>query len=1312
MKMRGLVGSFPFALALWALGCAAGPADLGASPSADAGSSAVPVPAGAASAEVTAGSPGKGGAPAAPEIVEVSSNGFSGYQWAGDWGSDGPIYTGDLNGDGLTDVFMWRDSTKDWSVNLSTGSGFVAQRWSGDWATDADTPSNVHVCDLDADGRDDVFMFRASSNDWSVNLSTGTNFDAQRWAGAWGTDGPQFIGNFDGDTQPNGKHRCDILMARTWGGDFTVNISTGTGFSAQSWQGNPSTDGPVHVGDVTGDGRTDVLMFRSSTNDWSVNVSSGSNFIAQRWQGDWGTDGPIFIGDLDGDGDDDVFMWRAAAKWWSVNLSTRSNFQGYAWQGGCGGDGPAIVGDFDGNGKKDVMMWRDGFKQWVVNLSTGSGFNRQIWSADWGSDGAILAGNLDAPNSWGNTTDVFMWRNPVNAWSVNLSNRRVALGPNATTPACGTPAWDGVGPYSTTNQPATLPLAGKIVDIQISTSYDGQGHPAMYLATSAGCVNGGDYCGGGGGVWRSADFTSASPTWTPLTDHIPGLTDAERVGIMNAVSVGIHPITPQVVYVGVNTSPPELLKSTDGGNSWVLAGQGLVGNSINRVSVDPNGTVYVASANGLFVSQDGASSFANVAAGPLPQLNFTDVAWNYVSYDSSSFNVFTAGIGPAGAQSGIYTLAQADGSWTFTPDAISPLTNLKQQAFLMNVVGSIRFGSAPVTPAAGVVATFRAGTSSILNVFRVTRNANGTFSWSPQWAPTGAPGEDQAYGTLNQVDFPGAGTSPDGRAYVGATGIAQSDGKGGAVNIQDVTSPYVLGPKCGSSLCAPHTDTHAILYSYLDYKMYFGTDGGLFRFLPDPYSPGANWESVNTPSLRNMLSYSVSASPTQPNVLAVGHQDNGIIGNALGDWRYANAANNNEGDELFFDPHDPSGSTVYAWDGSQNAFEKSTNSGANYSGLSLAAPPSTFLLAFHSTQFNRFLVTAGNGSGGCIVLETTNGSGSFTNLSVPLSSCPTAIGYVGSNYYVATSGGVLLQGAPSGGGVVWTNVWPAGNTQAPVVSILGDAGNPNAIYLATAQQVFFKPDITDSLGWAQGAGLKELTGTGGSALQFPLRRLAIMPSYGRTPALYAATTGGIFEASVLNGASTAWTRLGSGLPDTGVSDLRTDPIHHGVYAATYGRGAWTVTDWSAATAIVGNGGFETGSLSGWFTAGAATSVVTSSNTGYYAAQGGSSAPTNGDSTISQVISVPAGATTIRFSYLVRCPDTLTYDWTTASFMDNITKVVTTLLPPTCTNTGNWVTVTAPVGASAGHSITLSLTSHDDDYQADPTETWFDDVTVF
>ena len=76
-----------------------------------------------------------------------------------------------------------------------------------------------------------------------------------------------------------------------------------------------------------------------------------------------------------------------------------------------------------------------------------------------------------------------------------------------------------------------------------------------------------------------------------------------------------------------------------------------------------------------------------------------------------------------------------------------------------------------------------------------------------------------------------------------------------------------------------------------------------------------------------------------------------------------------------------------------------------------------------------------------------------------------------------------------------------------------------------------------------------------------------------------------------------------------------------------------------------------------------------------------------------------------------CPDTITYDWATATLTDATTGTTTTLLAPTCSNSGAWVQASASVAASAGHNVTLALASHDDNYAGDPTYTLYDDVVV-
>jgi len=138
-----------------------------------------------------------------------------------------------------------------------------------------------------------------------------------------------------------------------------------------------------------------------------------------------------------------------------------------------------------------------------------------------------------------------------------------------------------------------------------------------------------------------------------------------------------------------------------------------------------------------------------------------------------------------------------------------------------------------------------------------------------------------------------------------------------------------------------------------------------------------------------------------------------------------------------------------------------------------------------------------------------------------------------------------------------------------------------------------------------------------------------------------------------------------------------------------------------------NGGFETGSLSSWTAAGS-TSVSTTAHSGSYSAQVGSTSPTT-DSSISQTFVVPSGSSQLSFFYQVHCPDTVTYDWASATLTDNTAGGTSTVLGNTCSNSGAWVQATAAV--TAGHSYTLKLSNHDDNYAGDPTYTLYDDVTL-
>jgi hypothetical protein len=118
-------------------------------------------------------------------------------------------------------------------------------------------------------------------------------------------------------------------------------------------------------------------------------------------------------------------------------------------------------------------------------------------------------------------------------------------------------------------------------------------------------------------------------------------------------------------------------------------------------------------------------------------------------------------------------------------------------------------------------------------------------------------------------------------------------------------------------------------------------------------------------------------------------------------------------------------------------------------------------------------------------------------------------------------------------------------------------------------------------------------------------------------------------------------------------------------------------------------------------------------TGRHAGRTGSTSATSGDSSLFQTVTVPSGASTISLWYLPFCQDPAN-DWVTVTLQDQTSGQTTTVLPPTCESNVNvdhplWNFVTGTV--VAGHTYTVTLTSHDDGAPATPTYAFWDDVNI-
>jgi len=153
----------------------------------------------------------------------------------------------------------------------------------------------------------------------------------------------------------------------------------------------------------------------------------------------------------------------------------------------------------------------------------------------------------------------------------------------------------------------------------------------------------------------------------------------------------------------------------------------------------------------------------------------------------------------------------------------------------------------------------------------------------------------------------------------------------------------------------------------------------------------------------------------------------------------------------------------------------------------------------------------------------------------------------------------------------------------------------------------------------------------------------------------------------------------------------------------------------APPALVSNGGFESGGFNPWVTGGVKLPVIATNpvHGGSYAALLGANAGAEplGDSTLSQAIAIPAGASsaTLRFWYWPGSDDRIYYDWQEAQVRSADGQTLAQVLR-VCNNTQAWTQVTYDLTSFKGQTIQLWFNVHGDGY-GDRTYMYLDDITI-
>lgn len=258
----------------------------------------------------------------------------------------------DFDGDGRTDLSVFRPSSGDWHIETSGNSTPGATHFGV--AEDIIVPG-----DYDGDGKSDMAVFRPSSRIWYIQRST-AGFTAVHFG--LGDDIP-VAADYDAD----GK--TDIAVWRPSTGIWYIQQST-LGFTARQW--GVSGDKPV-IGDFEGDGKADIAVWRPSNGFWYILQSSSSIPMYESFG--LSDDRPLSA-DFDGNGLTDIAVYRPSTGiWYILDPITRAS---QSFQFGLSDDIP-IPADYDGDSKSDVAVFRPGTNHWYrLNSSNGAFVERQF----------------------------------------------------------------------------------------------------------------------------------------------------------------------------------------------------------------------------------------------------------------------------------------------------------------------------------------------------------------------------------------------------------------------------------------------------------------------------------------------------------------------------------------------------------------------------------------------------------------------------------------------------------------------------------------------------------------------------------------------------------------------------------------------------------------------------------------------------------------------------------------------------------------------------------------------------------------------
>jgi hypothetical protein len=249
----------------------------------------------------------------------------------------------DFDGDGKTDISVFRPTTSQWLIDQSTA---------GPIAVTFGQPGDIPLHgDFDHSGKQEFAVYRPSTGQWLIIEKSGLVTIS---FGQPNVDVP-VPADYDGDGI------TDLAVYRPTTGQWFI-LQSGAGPRIEQF-GQPNVDVPVPA-DYDGDGQADLALYRPTTGQWLFHDSTAGFQVASFGQPN--VDKPI-PADFDGDGKTDMAVYRPTTGQWFVLRSTAGPEVVAFGQPGV--DIP-VPQDYDGDGRVDLAVYRPTTGQWFILQST------------------------------------------------------------------------------------------------------------------------------------------------------------------------------------------------------------------------------------------------------------------------------------------------------------------------------------------------------------------------------------------------------------------------------------------------------------------------------------------------------------------------------------------------------------------------------------------------------------------------------------------------------------------------------------------------------------------------------------------------------------------------------------------------------------------------------------------------------------------------------------------------------------------------------------------------------------------------------